>query len=94
MEVEVTRLLRERFSFRCVPLEGQAHRMSSAGLEGALIGTVACCERCQPSKQWLGLHSPDKRVRRSGLWQVQHLAAEPMSGERRQRFLAAVAESK
>jgi hypothetical protein len=39
----------------------------SEGLERALIGTVAGCDVCRPSPEWLGLRSPVAKVRGSGL---------------------------
>ena len=89
-EAKVTRLLRERFSFRFIRLEGQKQRMGTKGLEGALIGTLAHCGKCKPSESWLGLYSPEDRIRESGLWQVQHLSADPMDKEQQRRFAKAV----
>ncbi len=91
IEAEVTRILRENFFFRFVMLEGQAERMGSAGLEARLIGTVAGCGACRPSPSWLGQHSPVEKIRRNGLWLVQHLAAEPLRGEDRTRLAEAIA---
>src|ERR1035441_5966967 len=71
IEGEVTRILRERFSFRFVVLEGQEKRMGSEGIESRLIGTLAGCQMCQPSPAWLGLHSPKPKIRQSGLWLEQ-----------------------
>jgi hypothetical protein len=78
IEEEVSRLLREKFSFRCLELELAVARMGSAGLEAALIGTVANCGVCKPSPTWLGLHSPKLEIRQSGLWLVQHLKSRPI----------------
>jgi hypothetical protein len=94
VEEEVTRLLRGKFCFRFVSIEGLTRRMGPGGLEAALIGTVARCPLCRPSKNWLGLHSPAERVRQGGLWQIQHRAADPMSREQRRRFWAALKKTK
>jgi hypothetical protein len=40
LETEVTRILREMFSFRYISIEGQERRMGGQGLEKALIGTI------------------------------------------------------
>ena len=90
IESEVTRILRETFFFRFVMLEGQAERMGSAGLEARLIGTVARCGACRPSPGWLGLHSPVEKIRQSGLWLVQHLAAEPLREGDQSRLVEAM----
>jgi hypothetical protein len=79
IEGEITRILREQFSFRCIEVAAQVHRMGSEGLERALIGTLASCGECQPSSQWLGKYSPKQKICNSGLWLVQHLKADPLS---------------
>ena len=79
VENEVTRLLRKDFSIRYVALEGQGRRMGSMGLEAALIGTLAQCDDCAPSRNWLGRYSPVGRIRESGLWLVQHLGVPGMT---------------
>lgn len=94
IEAEVTRLLRETFSFRFVVLEGQAARMGSKGLEARLIGTVARCGACQPSPDWLGQNSPEKKIRRSGLWHVHYLRADPLTESDKARFVAGFAATR
>jgi hypothetical protein len=79
VEAQVTRILRERFAFRWIELEGQARRMGSQGLEAALIGTLAKCDECRPSANWLGRFSPKRKIAQSGLWLVQHLEAPELS---------------
>ena len=78
VEGKVTALLRGGFSFAWVPVADEAERMGTDGLEGRLIGTLARCSACAVSTGWLGRHSPDERIRTSGLWQVQHLQHEPV----------------
>jgi hypothetical protein len=75
MESTITRILRERFSFRFIVIESQTERMGSKGLESSLIGTVASCKLCSPSGNWLGNDSPKQQIKKSGLWLVQHLKA-------------------
>ncbi|MGH2609550.1 MAG: hypothetical protein ACRDHF_10750 [Tepidiformaceae bacterium] len=94
IEAEITRLLREDFSFRFVVLEGQAGRMGSEGLEARLIATVARCGACRPSPDWLGRYSPVEKIRQSGLWLVQHLGAEPLSETDKARLTAAIAATR
>ena len=93
IEANVTTILREGFSFRFVLVEGQEQRMGTAGLEGALIGTVAHCRCCRPSPTWLGNSSPLSKIRESGLWLVQHLKHPPMTAEERLAFSACVART-
>lgn len=78
VEDNVTALLRERFSFAWISVADEAKRMGTGGLEGRLIGTLAQCSACTASIGWLGQHSPDVRIRTSGLWQVQHLRHSPV----------------
>jgi hypothetical protein len=79
IEEEVSRLLREKFSFRYLELEVTVARIGSTGLEAALIGTVANCGVCKPSLTWLGLYSPKPEIRQTGLWLVQHLRSKPIN---------------
>lgn len=79
IETEITRILREEFSFRYIPVECQERRMGAGGLEKSLIGTVARCGLCRPSSGWLGSHCPKQKVRESGLWLSQHLKALPIN---------------
>jgi len=80
IENEITRILRKKFSFRYIQIDSQKQRMGKQGLESRLIGTLSHCELCEPSKNWLGLSSPKKQIRDSGLWLVQHLNSEGIDG--------------
>ena len=73
LEAEITKIIRKSFTFRFVIMEAQANRMGSQGLESPLIGTLASCELCGPSQDWMGNYSPKNQIRRSGLWLIQHL---------------------
>lgn len=70
VEARVTGLLRTGFSLRFIVVEAQELKKR---LEACLIGTVAQCELCRPSADWLGQHSPKDNISSSGLWQIQHL---------------------
>jgi len=74
IENKVTRILRAKFSFKFIIIENQSDRIGTKGLESSLIGTVARCGLCKPSHDWFGDHSPVQKLRKSGLWQVQHLS--------------------
>lgn len=76
MEAEISDLLQKSFSFVAAHVVTKEDRL---GLEGKIIATVASCEACKPSSNWLGQCSPDKRVRESGLWQVQGLRGTALS---------------
>jgi hypothetical protein len=79
IEGDVTRILRERFTFRWIELEGQERRMGRQGLEAAFIGTLARCGECRPSSNWLGRLSPKPKIAQSGLWLEQHLQAPELA---------------
>lgn len=81
LEEKITRILRNLFSFRFIIIKDQNDRMGSKGLEKALIGTVANCSHCYASSEWLGRHSPKKKIRDSGLWQIQHLKADGLTDD-------------
>ena len=49
LEAEITRILRCRFSFRFITMEGEAVTMGRKGLEGFIIGTLGSCRLCAPS---------------------------------------------
>jgi hypothetical protein len=93
LETEVTRILRDTFSFRYIPIEGQERRMGGQGLEKALIGTVARCQECGPSSAWLGKQSPVVKVRESGLWQSHYVKASPITETDKQTIQEAVSKS-
>jgi len=62
-EEEITWVLREKFCFRCITINGETLRMGNTGLESSLIATVAQCGQCRPSPNWLGKHSPVEKIR-------------------------------
>ncbi len=75
IESQVTELIRKRFYFRCISLEGQEKRMGKTGIESRLIGTVAACKLCNPTKTWLGRYSPLMKINGGKLWLYQHLSS-------------------
>jgi len=94
IELEVTKILRENFSFRFIIIRDQRKRMGSKGLESALIGTIARCKLCKPSDNWLGKYSPIYKIRESGLWLVQHLRANPLNEKDKETILNAIEVTK
>lgn len=94
IESKTTRILRERFYFRFVMIDGQTERMGSKGLESSLIGTVASCKLCKPSDKWLGNYSPKIQIKESGLWLVQHLKADEINKNDKETILNAIRRTK
>ena len=78
IEREITKALRETFSFKLMIVEDNEERKK---LESRLIPTVNKCSQCIPSLDWLGKHSPKKKIRDSGLWQEQHLNGQEIDNE-------------
>jgi hypothetical protein len=93
IESEITRILRETFSFRFIEIAEEVQRMGGEGLERALIGTLSSCPLCGPSDTWLGNHSPNAKIRESGLWLVQHLSAASLSLVQVQAVTASISQS-
>ena len=91
VEAEITKMLRDRFSLKFIILESQAERMGNTGLKSRLIGTVANCECCKPSDNWIGKHSPVEKIRTHGLWLVQHLGSSGITGDDKAIIANAVA---
>ncbi|MCD6162237.1 MAG: hypothetical protein J7K40_07470 [candidate division Zixibacteria bacterium] len=73
LELDITKIIRDNFSFRFIIIDNQIIRKNCKGLEGLFIGTIAQCNLCKPSKNWLGKDSPKNKIVNSGLWQVQCL---------------------
>ncbi len=77
-EIQVTYYIHEAFRFVSFAVEEKAERLL---WESKIISTVAQCSECRPSNNWLGLHSPQEKIRESGLWLVNELYQEPLSEE-------------
>ena len=94
IEARITELLRTRFFFRFIELEGQTHRMGRTGLESHLIGTLAQCSLCRASSNWLGKCSPKEQISEGKLWLIQHLDADPINEKDRETILEAIRNTK
>ncbi|MGH2548103.1 MAG: hypothetical protein ACRDHN_01855 [Thermomicrobiales bacterium] len=70
VEAEVTELLHETFTFRVLSVDDLHERLA---LERALIGTLSATPTM--SEEWLGLHAINPAIRKSGLWNVDHIGA-------------------
>jgi hypothetical protein len=77
IEKRISNYIQQKITFCILEVPEKGDRLD---LEAQLIGTVSNCDECHASKNWLGLYSPDDRIRRSGLWQVQELFSNPLSG--------------
>ncbi len=91
-EVErwVTETIQRNFSFVVFRVDDKDQRLR---LESRIISTVSWCEECGPSPNWLGLYSPKKKIRVSGLWLVNKLWKEPLSGEEFEELKSLIGEN-
>lgn len=90
VEREVSKYIQDSFSFIVLQIDNKDNRLE---LESKVISTVSLCEECKPSKKWLGLYSPKEKIKESGLWLVNELYKEPLSGkdfEKLKEFAAGV----
>jgi len=83
VEQEVSRLLREHFSFRCVKIVSRNERNR---MEQALIASLASCPRCKASATWLGRCADSPRVQQSGLWNSDFVDSVPLTSSELVRF--------
>jgi hypothetical protein len=81
IETKITDTLRNKFSFRYIEIKDEEMRIGEKGLERRLIGSLANYSQCTPSENWLGRYSPKPKIRKSGLWQVQHLKSSPITSQ-------------
>jgi len=94
IETEITQMLRNNFSFRFLVLDKQVVRMGSTGLESTLIGTIAKCDICRASNNWLGNYSPKDEIRKSGLWLSQHLNSDAINENDGKTILNSITKTK
>jgi hypothetical protein len=89
-ESQITKILRETFSFRYIPVESQETRIGKEGLESRLIRTISCCSLCQPSNNWLGKYSPIPEIRNGKLWLSQYLHSTPLTEQDKTDIVTAI----
>jgi hypothetical protein len=83
VEQEVSRLLRERFSFRRVGIVSRSERNR---MEQALIASLARCPKCEASPMWLGRYAYSSNVRGAGLWNSDFIDSVPLTISELARF--------
>ena len=87
VERQVTAYMRSHFEFVVFTIADKRLRLH---WESRLIATVSLCETCFPSADWLGSYSPLKKIRESGLWQVNELYKQPLSEAELSEFIDVV----
>jgi hypothetical protein len=94
IEAEITKILHSKFSFKYIILEGQEQRIGKQGLESRLIGTVANCNICKPSENWLGRFSTIEEIRNGKLWLSQYLTAEILTEQDKEAIAHTITDTK
>ena len=90
VELNVSRLLRTRFRFRCISIPVRRERNN---LEEVLIASLSSCPVCEPSSRWLGRYAYSDVIRKAGMWNSQFVGGTPMSAGDLQRFADYVAST-
>lgn len=76
VERAVSDYIQRHFSFVVFRVDNKDQRLI---LERKLISTISLCPQCKPSTNWLGLYSPKRKIRESGLWLVNELYGEGLT---------------
>lgn len=70
IENQASEYIRENISFAVLPIDGKEERLA---YESFLIRAISSNKDCKPSTNWLGLYSPEEKIRKSGMWLKQGL---------------------
>lgn len=76
MEAQVSQCLRDHFTFVYFTVPDSAERLS---LEAGLIALLAQYSLAVPSQEWLGQYAAAPEIRRTGLWNTQHVNDAPLT---------------
>lgn len=77
IEKQVSAIIQVNLTFAVLPVAEKTERL---GLEARLIATLSHCDDCGPSGCWLGQYAPNEKIAKSGLWNIQHLWKDPLTG--------------
>ena len=83
IEKQVSEYIRLHFRFVVFEVRDKTKRLD---LESKITSTVSLCDKCGPSPEWLGQHSPKHKIQSGGLWQVNELNKTPLSGHELQEL--------
>ena len=78
VEREVSTFLADEVTFVTFPVPIRAMRLD---IEKSLLATIAACQECGPSPEWLGNDHPNAKIRKSGLWNIQGLNGTPFDND-------------
>lgn len=68
IERQASEYIRGNISFVVLPIDGKEERLA---YESFLIRAISSSKDFKPSGNWLGLYSPEEKIRKSGLWLKQ-----------------------
>jgi hypothetical protein len=94
IESDISKTLRERFSFRFIVLEDPQKKIGKEGVESRLIDTVTSCNVCKASEGWLGRFSPIEEIRNGKLWLSQYLVSEDITDQDKEDIVHAMINTK
>ena len=76
VEAEVSRALRETFTFVCFAVPTSTERLS---IESGLIALLSQHALGAPSSSWLGYYAASDKIGHSGLWNSNEIDAAPLT---------------
>ncbi len=83
VEEEVSRSLRDHFTFVCFRVDEAADRLA---LESGLIALMAQAPLGEPSADWLGRYAAAVAIRQSGLWNTQCIDQRPIDAQQLEKL--------
>ncbi len=78
VEEMVSRVLQENLTFSCFRADQKEERLV---LEKRLVALLVQYPLGQPSADWLGRYAASEEIRSSGVWNTQHIHAEPLTDQ-------------
>jgi hypothetical protein len=77
-EEEISKYMRENFSFVIFEVETEAERLDWEERIIFTLSKAVILGQISPSKKWLGNKSPKEKIKKSGLWQVEGIYVEEL----------------
>jgi hypothetical protein len=90
VENRVSEYIQNKFSFSVFEVDDKTKRLD---IESKIISTVSLCDCCGSTSNWLGNHSPKKKIVDSGLWLVNELYKTPFDESNIDDFLNLISNS-
>ena len=90
VEERTSQVLRSNFTFCCLRVDSGEERKN---LESGLIGLLAQHPLAKFSEEWLGKYAASEEIKRTGLWNTQHVNGDPLLFEEFQRVGQLVEET-